>query len=233
MSEAFRTFPEPPFAPELIADLHAGVLDDELAAHVRTRLPEDPAARDTLAALDATVAALAGRPAPEVDVPPEVRATSEATLHRLETADVPTEPIPAPVRTPTPGRKFSAAWLVAAAVFGVFLGGVAMAVIMAPGGPAAPDAGDQVATGDAASLVAAAHAPQTEPMDANRLARCLTANRLGGAAIVGAGYLDYRGRPAQVILTPADKPGKFHALVTTRDCDAGKPGTLARALVGD
>ncbi|MFT3901512.1 MAG: hypothetical protein QM728_14880 [Gordonia sp. (in: high G+C Gram-positive bacteria)] len=229
MSEASRVFPEPPFAPELIADLHAGVLDDDLAAHVRSRLPEDPQAAETLAALEATVSALHGAPAPEVEVSPELRAASEATLASLESDDAPTAPIPAPSR----GRRFSAAWLIAAAVAGVLIGGAAVAALMAPGRPASPDAGEPVATGDAANLLAAARAPQTEAMDANRLARCLTANGMGGAAIVGAGYLDYRGRPAQVILTPAGKAGKFTALVTTRDCDAGKPHTIARTTVGD
>ena len=55
VSAASRAFPEPPFTPELIADFHAGALDEALAHHVQQRLPDDPEAMETLAALDATV----------------------------------------------------------------------------------------------------------------------------------------------------------------------------------
>lgn len=233
VSDVSRVFPEPPFAPEVIADLHAGALDDDVAAHVRSRLPQDPAAQQVLESLQATTAALNGLPAPDVVVPESVRAASEETLGRLEEAGpAPTEETPEE-DVSGPSRRFSAIWLVAAAVVGVFLGGVLVAVLMAPGQLTAPRAGQQVATADTAALLAAAHGPQSESLDANRLARCLLANRWGGKAVVGAGYLDYRGVPAQVILTPAGTPGRFDALVTTRDCDAGKPGTLAHAVVGE
>ncbi|GAB11716.1 hypothetical protein GOARA_087_00090 [Gordonia araii NBRC 100433] len=230
-SEVSQALPEPPFAPELIADLHAGLLDEKTADHVRARLPEDPDAQETLDSLTATVEALRGTPAPAVAVPPELRAASEATLARL--AGSPTEP-PADDVTPSrSGSRFSTAWLVAAAVVGVLLGGVAVAAVMTPGRLTAPPGGQVVTNTDVAPLLAAARAPQAEPIDPNRLARCLAANRLRGAAIIGAGYLDYRGHDAQVILTPTGQPGRFNALVTTRDCDAGKPGTLARAVVAE
>ncbi|WP_161925693.1 anti-sigma factor family protein [Gordonia crocea] len=222
MSEMSRVFPEPPFAPELIADLHAGALEDDLATHIRSRLDADPDARDLLESLDATVDALGGLPAPAVTVPEEVRAASERTLARLaQQRSAPAAPRP----------RHGALLLGAAAGVCVVAAGVAVAALMSPGNPASPDSADEVAAAETASLLAAVRAPQSVALDANRLARCLTANRLGDVGVVGAGYLTYRGRPAQVILTPTGQAGRFNALVTTRDCDAGKPGTLARAVV--
>ncbi|MDQ3154732.1 MAG: hypothetical protein M3R63_24395, partial [Actinomycetota bacterium] len=61
-----------PLPVELLADLHAGVLDDEHAAAVRRLVAADPHAQAVLAALDATVADL--RVAPVPGLPPEVAA---------------------------------------------------------------------------------------------------------------------------------------------------------------
>ena len=221
VSEVSRVFPEPPFAPELISDFHAGAPDDDLAAHVQAELAQDPGAQELLAALDATVAELRGLPAPEVVIPVQVRAATEATLVQLGSA-----------RADRPARH-TTGLLIAAAVLAVLAGGILVAQLMSPARPVLPDAVRPVASADTASLLAAVRGPQVEALDANRLARCLTAHRLGGVGVVGAGYLVYQGRPAQVILTPTGRPGQFNALVTTRDCDAGKPGTIARAIVAE
>lgn len=51
-----------PLSLELLADLHAGVLDEQLATQLRHRVATDAQARTVLAALDATVADLAALP---------------------------------------------------------------------------------------------------------------------------------------------------------------------------
>lgn len=239
VNAASRAFPEPPFTPELIADFHAGALDDALAQHVQQRLADDPEAMGTLASLDATVDALRGLSTAETLVPPELRAASEATLARLEQTSPSVVGVSAvvPAAAPIPGapprRSHTALLAIAAMVAGVLAAGIGIGVLLLPGRAASPDAAGEVPPADAAVLLAAARAPQTEPLDVNRLARCLTANRLSGQSIVGAGYLVYEGSPAQVILTPSGRPGRFHALITRRDCDAGRPATIARTVVGD
>ncbi|MGI9063960.1 MAG: hypothetical protein ACR2FQ_09155 [Pseudonocardiaceae bacterium] len=67
-----------PLPVELLADLHAGVLDDEHAAAVRRLVAADPRAQAVLAALDATVADLRAAPVP--GLPPEVAVRLDAAL---------------------------------------------------------------------------------------------------------------------------------------------------------
>lgn len=70
--------PGPPWPLELLADLHAGVLDERTAAELTPRVQADPEARAVLAALDATVADLAALPAPPM--PEHLAARIDAAL---------------------------------------------------------------------------------------------------------------------------------------------------------
>ena len=73
-------------------------------------------------------------------------------------------------------------------VTGVLTAGIGIGVLLLPRPTSSGSAGE-VPAAEAAVLLAAARAPQTEPLDAQSPGRCLTANRLGGQSIVGAGYL--------------------------------------------
>ncbi|SHE63071.1 hypothetical protein [Streptoalloteichus hindustanus] len=71
----------PPWSLDLLADLHAGALDAELADRLRPQVEADPEARAVLAALDATVDDLAGlADLPPVPMPADVAARIEAAL---------------------------------------------------------------------------------------------------------------------------------------------------------
>lgn len=74
------TPPDPSWSPELLADLHAGVLDDEAAEQLRQRVAEDAEAQHVLAALDATSADLAD--APPIPIPDDVAARIDAALEQ-------------------------------------------------------------------------------------------------------------------------------------------------------
>src|SRR5215470_13665800 len=76
--------PGPPWPVDLLADLHVGVLDPPDAAELRRRAESDPAARATLAALDATRRALAELPRPRM--PDQVAARINAAIAREATA---------------------------------------------------------------------------------------------------------------------------------------------------
>ncbi|WP_086818721.1 hypothetical protein [Allokutzneria sp. NRRL B-24872] len=73
-----RTPDGPPWSVDLLADLHAGVLDGDVAADLRHRVAQDPEARAVLAALDATTADLAALP--PLTMPPAVSARIEAAI---------------------------------------------------------------------------------------------------------------------------------------------------------
>jgi hypothetical protein len=68
----------PPFDLEVLADLHAGVFSDEVAAVLRARVAADPGSAAVLAALDATVADL--HALPPVPIPPQVAARLDAVI---------------------------------------------------------------------------------------------------------------------------------------------------------
>src|SRR6201998_1905515 len=74
---------DPPLTVELLADLQAGLLDDDSAARVRKRVREDPAAEEILRALNQVrrdVAALGADPTSAPEVPPQVTARISAAL---------------------------------------------------------------------------------------------------------------------------------------------------------
>jgi hypothetical protein len=77
-SAASSTPHGPPWSLDLIADLHAGMFDEQTAAELRARVEADPAARAVLAALDATSAALASLP--PLRMPIEIAARIGAAL---------------------------------------------------------------------------------------------------------------------------------------------------------
>lgn len=71
----------PPWSVDVLADLHAGVLDDDRAAELWPLVNADPEAREILAALDATTADLASlADAPAPPMPAEFAARLDAAL---------------------------------------------------------------------------------------------------------------------------------------------------------
>lgn len=70
--------PQGPPSLEELADLHAGVLDEQAATELRRRVDADPEARETLAALDATSAELGDLP--PLTMPADVSARIEDAL---------------------------------------------------------------------------------------------------------------------------------------------------------
>src|ERR1700757_4733473 len=74
---------DPPLTVELLADLQAGLLDDDAAARVRRRVREDPQAEHILRALNQVrrdIAAMGADPTSAPDVPPQVTARISAAL---------------------------------------------------------------------------------------------------------------------------------------------------------
>lgn len=68
----------PPWSLDLLADLHAGVLDQQTADQLRVQVRDDPEAAEVLAALDATSADLAALP--PLTIPDDVSARIDAAL---------------------------------------------------------------------------------------------------------------------------------------------------------
>ena len=67
-------YPTPPFSTDLLVDFHSGLLDPDMAEHVRGRIADDPDAQRILTALDATADDLDSLRGEEIPIPPDVRA---------------------------------------------------------------------------------------------------------------------------------------------------------------
>ncbi|MEE2031731.1 hypothetical protein [Rhodococcus chondri] len=72
----------PPYSADLLADLHAGALDDDLADRLWPRVRRDPDAMAVIASLDAVQSRLRslGDAAPTTPIPPEVAARIDTAL---------------------------------------------------------------------------------------------------------------------------------------------------------
>lgn len=91
----------PPWSLELLADLHAGVLDDETATALRPQIEDDPEAIEILAALDATSDDLADLP--ELTMPEDVSARLDAALaEEIQAWQAETQPSAEPAAQTSP-----------------------------------------------------------------------------------------------------------------------------------
>ena len=236
---------QPPDAPvplQLLADLQAGVLDDDTAARLRHRVRTDPQVAQDWAALDQARRALAdlgddAESAPPV--PADVTARIGAALRDAAPHHPP--PIHA-ARRPLPRlRALGAALGAVAVVLAAALGAIALGRDPAPTRPAGPTArhitvsqpaGD-ITLSDPQILGLLAHRPDLGPLaDPQRRASCLRG--LGypvTTTVLGARTVDVKGRPGVLLLLPGDTPRAVVALVVGPTCSSADTGLLTETIV--
>ncbi|MHA6801734.1 anti-sigma factor family protein [Bounagaea algeriensis] len=93
---------DPSWSPELLADLHAGALDEGTAQQLRRQIATDPAAREVFAALQVTTEQLGAHeaePAPD-EITARIDGTLRAAAHERQT----TRPVALPAAQPAPPR---------------------------------------------------------------------------------------------------------------------------------
>ena len=130
---------------------------------------------------------------------------------------------------------------VGAAVVGAVVGGVMLVREPAPTrslGPTAksitvsrprPTFRCRIHRSSACSHSSPDYGPLTDPQ---RRASCLSGLGYSAAtAVLGARPVDMHGRPAVLMLLPADTPGMVIALVVEPDCNSAHTGLLADTLV--
>jgi hypothetical protein len=253
--------PGPPWPVDLLADLHAGVLDPPDADELRRRVEADPDAGATLAAFDATQRALAGLPRPRM--PEDVAVRIDAAIAREAAARAggpptlggeaaagagggPTAPaVNLATERALRRRLIAGAGILAAAaaiaVFTVanFTGGTTDGQPNA--GPS--DTRFETSTGPLAlssnnlgdALQHAFGATEYGPLGgAGRLAGCLSANKVDPATVpLGAKQVTFDGKPGVLIVLPAgSNPPKWRLLVVSQDCGPNNPATLADTTTG-
>jgi len=252
----------PPWSVDLLADLHAGVLEEHEAEQLWPRVNEDPEARAIIEALEATTAdlsALAAAPAPPM--PAEYAARLDAALAAeaatRQEATFPAAAAPEPVEQPlAPVVDLSAArrkrnrqlgWgagvLTAAAAAAV---AISLAIpgtstnngtpnVAAPA-PSAPAAGPSVGTDGqgAESLLGGLGVRNYGSLqDEQRFNACVAAVGMDpGVRPEAVKPVTVEGKPGVVAIYTTGKLAQFRLVAFGADCGPGNPDKLFDKVVG-
>jgi hypothetical protein len=228
----------PPWPTDLLADLHAGVLEETEAARLWPLVRADPEAGAVLDALDATVADLAALPRqPLAPMPERFAARLDAAI-AAESAARGSATATATAPTPPPGWAggvIAAAAAVAAVIVVVVApksgtGGQAVAVAPAPASTSSLNSGQLNAAAALANLGRSDYGTLTDP---DKLAACLSANGADpNQRPAGGAQITLDGKPGVLLVLTTGQTGRFRLLVVGPDCAAGNPSTLADTEVG-
>lgn len=222
--------PSPPYSAELLADLHAGVLDEKLAARLWPLVEADPAAVEYLARLDATrdrLADLREQP-PSEPIPPAVAARIEAAL----AAERGRGAAGAARR-----RWFTVAGVGAAAAIAVVLVVVLRGTAFGeePSGTApiasAPSETELFEPGSVRAMIGRT---SLGPLgEGSRLQECLSANGFDDMTHpLGAREVRFRDQDAVLMVVGGPEPPALTVLVVGTSCGSGDPATLERRGIG-
>jgi hypothetical protein len=232
---------------ELLADLQAGLLDDDTAARVRRQVRADPHAEATLHALNrvrSDVAAVGADPASAPDPPPAVTARIFAALRSATGSSTGGAAHSARPHT-RPARLIAGVAGLCAVVAAIGLGTAAL--VNAP----TPTASTQitaehitVSTPPMAIPLSEAqllglldrspdYGPPPGPLnDPARRASCLTG--LGYPAstrVLGAQSIEINARPGVVLVLPGDTPDSLTVFAVALNCSAADTGLLVSTQI--
>jgi hypothetical protein len=235
---------DPPLTVELLADLQAGLLDDDAAARIRQRVRDDPAAEEILRALNrvrSDVAAMGADPASAPDVPPHVTARISAALRTA--GDAPGRSGAAHSARPQirPAKVAAMTAGVGAVVAAIGVGTAALVSAPEPA-PSTPATAEHITVStppmtiplsQAEILGLLDHSPDFGPLaDPARRASCLSG--LGYPAstrVLGARPIDINARPGVLLLLPGEAPADVAVFAVAVNCSAADTGLLANTQV--
>lgn len=230
-----------PLTVEVLADLQAGVLDDDAAARVRKQVRADPEAQRILRALNQArrdVAAVGANPATAPDAPPEV-------IARISAALTSADPLPVGSRGGVhsarprvrPARTLAGVAGFCAAVAAVAVGTSALVNAPEPA-PSTPATAEHITVSRPPMTIPFSRtqilalldrAPQYGPFeDASRRASCVTG--LGYPAstqVLGAQPIEINARPGVLLVLPGDTPKNLEVFAVALNCSAADTGLLA------
>jgi hypothetical protein len=242
---------DPRLTVELLADLQAGLLDDDSAARVRKRVREDPEAERILRALNQVrcdVAMLGAEPslASEApDVPPEVTARISAALRSADQSENPRGVAHSARPRIRPARLVAGLAGVGALLAAVGVGTAALINAPEPT-PSTPATAEHITVSTPPMTIPLSQAeilgllnrsPDFGPpggalSDPPRRASCLTG--LGYPAstqVLGARPVDINARPGVLLVLPGDTPDNLAVFAVALNCSAADTGLLANTQV--
>jgi len=227
---------DPPLTVDSLADLQAGLHDDNTAARLRNKVRTDPDAQQTMAALNRVrgdVAALSsdGSSAPEVD--PAVVNRIGAALraqHAVRRGGLPRSARLAVALTGLTAVAV-AAWLGTRALITAPASTTSRPTTIEHITVSRPP--ESIPLSDQQILALLDHAPDFGPLtDPRRRASCLSG--LGypaNARVLGARPIDIAGHPAVLLVLPGDAPGNVKAVAVAPTCSAANTGLSADRIV--
>ncbi|MDA3628577.1 hypothetical protein OU415_24305 [Saccharopolyspora sp. WRP15-2] len=252
----------PPWSLDLLADLHAGVLDEQTADELRSQVQDDPEAREILAALDATSEDLAELP--PLTIPDDVSARIDAALENEVRAWAEQQQHAAAPAAPAAEQgaqviDFAAAkqrrrrrFTLGAGLVGVAAAAAAVVFAAMPsstevGTPQAQPPtssapgekpplalqGDQVhLNGQQFAEVFSSRQYQGALNNPQQLLGCLQANGVSSGKPLGAREITLDGKPAQLLVLPGGETGKFRLLAVAPDCGPDNPAKISDSTFG-
>jgi len=237
---------DPPLTVDALADLQAGLLDDDTAARLRQRVRSDPNAQQTMAALHRVrrdVAALGSDESSAPDVAPDVVDKVTAAL-RAERPDRSRRAAAHTIRRgglPRRARVAVAATGLAAVAAAIWLGTSALMTAPAPT-PSRPTTAEHITVSrppmaipmsDQQIFDLLAETPDFGPLaDPQRRASCLAGLGYPAAThVLGARPVQVGGRPAVLLVLPGDTGATVAALAVAPSCSSVDTGLLADRTV--
>ena len=227
---------DPPLTVDSLADLQAGLHDDNTAARLRNKVRNDPDAQQTVDALNRVrgdVAALSsdGSSAPEVD--PAVINRIGAALraqHAVRRGGLPRSARLAVALTGLTAVAV-AAWLGTRALITTPASTTSRPTTIEHITVSRPP--QTIPLSDQQILALVGHEPDFGPLtDPRRRASCLSG--LGypaNARVLGARPIDIAGHPAVLLLLPGDAPAAVKAVAVAPTCSAANTGLSADRIV--
>lgn len=236
---------DPPLTAGLLADLQAGLLDDDAAARLRRRVREDPAAQKALQALNQVrrdVAALGADTDTAPEVPPDVTARISATLRSMEQRQ---RRVGVAHSARPRIRPASAVAGMGAVVAAVGVGTAALINAPEPT-PSTPATAEHITVSTPPMTIPLSRVeilglldrtpdygpPGAALGDPPRRASCLSG--LGYPAstqVLGARPVEINARPGVLLVLPGDTPENLAVYAVALNCSAADTGLLANTQV--
>jgi hypothetical protein len=236
----------PPLTVEALADLQAGLVDDDTAARLRKKVRADPDARQTMDALNRVrrdVAALGTDASSAPEVAPQVVDSVAAALRaeRPERSRRRAAHTVRPGRLPRSARVAVAVAGLAAAAGAVWVGTTALITAPAPT-PSRPTTVEHITVSrppmtiplaDQQILALLDGQPDLGPFaDPQRRTSCLAGlGYRADARVLAARPVEIAGRSAILLVLPGDTPGTVAALAVAPTCSSVDTGLLADRIV--
>ena len=241
---------DPPLTVQLLADLQAGLLDDDAAARVRRQVRADPEAAGILRALNqvrSDVAAMGADPASAPDTPPAVAARISAALRSASPGGSHIGGDAAHSARPhlRPVRLIATVAGLCAVVAAIGLGTAALINAPTPT-PSTQITAEHITVSTPPMMIPLSQAqilglldrsPDYGPLggplnDPARRASCLSG--LGYPAstqVLGARPIDINARPGVLLVLPGDTPDNLVVFAVALNCSAADTGLLASTQI--